>query len=76
MTIDELYYTCYPTHTTETTRVTVDDPKKAEEVKPEQTAENAGEVAEQAIENIKPDAGDQPAETSEADNTSTNNKVQ
>lgn len=66
MTIDDLYATCYPTHATEPTRMTVDTPKKAEEVKPEQTAENAGEVAEQAIENIKP-------ETTEQDNTSTNN---
>ncbi len=64
MTIDDLFYTCYPTHATEPTRMTVATPKKAEEVKPEQTAENAGEVAEQAIENIKPDAGEQPAETS------------
>lgn len=66
MTIDDLYATCYPVHATEPPRMTVDAPKKAEEVKPEQTAENAGEVAEQAIENIKP-------ETTEADNTSTNN---
>ena len=63
MTIDDLYATCYPVHATEPTRMTVDVPKKAEEVKPEQTAEKAGEVAEQAIENIKPDAGEQPAET-------------
>lgn len=63
MTIDDLYATCYPVHATEPTRMTVEMPKKAEEVKPEQTAENAGEVAEQAIENIKPDAGDQLAET-------------
>ena len=66
MTIDDLYNTCYPTHATEPPRMTVDAPKKAEEVKPEQTAENAGEVAEQAIENIQP-------ETNEQDNTSTNN---
>lgn len=66
MTIDDLYATCYPVHATEPTRVTVDVPKKAEEVKPEQTAENAGEVAEQAIENINP-------ETSEQVNTTTNN---
>lgn len=72
MTIDDLYATCYPTHATEPTRMTVDAPKKAEEVKPEQTAEKAGEVAEQTIENINPDAGDQPAGTTEADNTSTN----
>lgn len=71
MTIDDLYNTCYPKHATEPTRMTVDTPKKAEEVKPEQTAEKAGEVAEQAIENIKPDAGEQPAET--LDNKSTNN---
>lgn len=63
MTIDDLYATCYPVHATEPPRMTVDAPKKAEEIKPEQTAENAGEVAEQAIENIKPDAGEQPAET-------------
>ena len=71
MSIDDLYATCYPVHATEPPRMTVDAPKKAEEVKPEQTAENAGEVAEQAIENIKPDAGEQPAET--LDNKSTNN---
>lgn len=65
MTIDDLYATCYPVHATEPPRMTVDVPKKAEEVKPEQTAENAGEVAEQAIENIKPDAGEQPAETTQ-----------
>lgn len=63
MTIDDLYATCYPVHATEPPRMTVDVPKKADEVKPEQTAENAGEVAEQAIEKIKPDAGEQPAET-------------
>ena len=66
MTIDDLYNTCYPQHATEPTRMTVDVPKKAEEVKPEQTAENAGEVAEKAIENIQP-------ETNEQDNTSNNN---
>lgn len=65
MTIDDLFYTCYPTHATEPPRMTVDAPKKAEEVKPEQTAENAGEVAEQAIENITP-------ETTEQVNTTTN----
>lgn len=63
MTIDDLYATCYPVHATQPPRMTVEQPKRAEEVKPEQTAENAGEVAEQAIENIKPDAGEQPAET-------------
>lgn len=73
MTIDDLYATCYPTHANEPTRMTPEAPKKAEEVKPEQTAEKAGEVAEQAIENIQPDAGEQPAKTTEADNTSTNN---
>lgn len=73
MTIDDLYYTCYPQHATEPTRMTPEAPKKAEEVTPEQTAEKAGEVAEQAIENIKPDAGEQPAKTTEADNTSTTN---
>lgn len=66
MTIDDLYATCYPVHATEPPRMTVDAPKKAEEVKPEQTAENAGEVAEQAIENIQP-------ETTEQVNTTTNN---
>lgn len=59
MTIDDLYATCYPVHATEPTRMTVDVPKKAEEVKPEQTAENAGEVAEKAIENIQPETTDQ-----------------
>ena len=59
MTIDDLYATCYPTHATEPTRMTVDVPKKAEEIKPDQTAENAGEVAEQAIENIQPEATEQ-----------------
>lgn len=63
MTIDDLYATCYPVHATEPTRMAVEQPKKAEEIKPDQTAEKAGEVAEQAIENIKPDAGDQPTET-------------
>ena len=66
MTIDDLYNTCYPQHATEPTRMTVDAPKKADEVKPEQTAENAGEVAEQVIENIQP-------ETTEQVNTTTNN---
>ena len=66
MTIDDLYATCYPKHATEPTRMAVEMPKKAEEVKPEQTAENAGEVAEQAIENIQP-------ETTEQVNTTTNN---
>ena len=70
MTIDDLYATCYPVHATEPPRMTVDAPKKAEEVKPEQTAEKAGEDAEKALENIKPDAGEQPAET--LDNKSTN----
>jgi len=59
MTIDDLYATCYPVHATEPPRMTVDTPKKAEEVKPEQTAENAGEVAEQAIENINPETTEQ-----------------
>ena len=63
MTIDDLYATCYPVHATEPPRMTVGAPKKAEEVKPEQTAEKAGEDAEKALENIKPDAGEQPAET-------------
>lgn len=76
MTIDDLYETCYPTHTTEPTRVTPEMPKKAEEVKPEQTAENAGEMAEKAIENIKPDAGEQPAKTTEQDNTSNNTSAE
>lgn len=65
MTIDDLYATCYPVHATEPTRLTVDTPKRAEEIKPDQTAEKAGEVAEQAIEDIKPDAGEQPAEPSD-----------
>ena len=69
MTIDDLYATCYPTHATEPTRMTVEMPKKAEEVKPEQTAENAGEVAEKAIENIQP-------ETTEQDNTSNNTSAE
>lgn len=69
MTIDDLYATCYPVHATEPTRMTVDVPKKAEEVKPEQTAEKAGEDAEKALENIKPDAGEQPAETTTQGNT-------
>ena len=69
MTIDDLYATCYPVHATEPPRMTVDAPKKAEEVKPEQTAENAGEVAEQAIENIQP-------ETTEQDNTSNNTSAE
>lgn len=73
MTIDDLFATCYPVHATESTRMAVEQPKKAEEVKPDQTAEQAGEMAEKAIENIKPDAGEQPAKTTEADNTSTNN---
>lgn len=71
MTIDDLYATCYPVHATEPPRMTIDVPKKAEEVKPEQTAENAGEVAEKAIENIQPEAGEQPAETT--GNMPTNN---
>lgn len=69
MTIDDLYATCYPVHATEPPRMTVDVPKKAEEVKAEQTAENAGEVAEQAIENIQP-------ETTEQDNTSNNTSAE
>ena len=69
MTIDDLYATCYPVHATEPPRMTVDAPKKAEEVKPEQTAENAGEVAENAIENIQP-------ETTEQDNTSNNTSAE
>ena len=69
MTLDDLYSTCYPVHATEPTRMTVDTPKKAEEVKPEQTAEKAGEVAEQAIENIKP-------ETTEQVNTTTNTSAE
>lgn len=69
MTIDDLYETCYPTHATEPTRMTPETPKKAEEVKPEQTAENAGEVAEKVIENIQP-------ETTEQDSTSTNTSAE
>ena len=63
MTLDDLYATCYPVHATEPPRMTVDAPKKAEEVKPEQTAENAGEVAEQAIENIIPESTEQVSTT-------------
>lgn len=63
MTLDDLYATCYPVHATEPPRMTVDVPKKAEEVKPEQTAENAGEVAEQAIENINPETTEQVSTT-------------
>ena len=69
MTLDDLYATCYPVHATEPPRMTVDVPKKAEEVKPEQTAEKAGEVAEQAIENIKP-------ETTEQVNTTNNTSAE
>lgn len=69
MTLDDLYATCYPVHATEPTRMTVDVPKKAEEVNPEQTAENAGEVAEQAIENIQP-------ETTEQVNTTNNTSAE
>lgn len=76
MTIDDLYATCYPVHATEPTRMTPGMPKKADEVKPEQTAEKAGEMAEKAIEDIKPDAGEQPAKTTEADNTSTNTSAE
>ena len=71
MTINDLYETCSPKHATEPTRMTVDTVKPAEEIKPEQTAESAGEMAEKAIEDIKPDAGEQPAETTNTDNTST-----
>lgn len=70
MTIDDLYYTCYPKHATQPARMTVDTVKPAEEIKPEQTAESAGEMAEKAIEDIKPDAGEQPAETTNTDSTS------
>ena len=75
MTIDDLYATCYPVHATEPPRMTVDQPKKAEEVKPEQTAEKAGEVAEKAIENIEPDAGEQPAETTQGSMPNTSAEV-
>lgn len=69
MTIDDLYATCYPTAEKTPTLATPEAPKKAEEVKPEQTAEKAGEVAEKAIENIQP-------ETTEQDNTSNNTSAE
>lgn len=75
MTIDDLYATCYPVHATEPTRMTVDTPKKAEEVKPEQTAENAGEVAEQAIENIQPETTEQVNTTNNTSAVSTESEL-
>lgn len=75
MTIDDLYATCYPVHATEPPRVTVDVPKKAEEVKPEQTAENAGEVAEKAIENIQPETTEQVTTTNNTSAVSTESEL-
>lgn len=75
MTLDDLYATCYPVHATEPTRMTVDTPKKAEEVKPEQTAENAGEVAEQAIENINPESTEQVNTTTNTSAESTESEL-
>lgn len=77
MTIDDLYDTCYPPHATEPTRVTVEAPKQAEEVNPEQTAEKAGEVAENAIENINPETNEQgnmPTNTSAESTEGVNNE--
>lgn len=75
MTIDDLYATCYPVHATEPPRMTVDVPKKAEEVKPEQTAENAGEVAEKAIENIQPETTEQVNTTNNTSAESTESEL-
>lgn len=75
MTIDDLYTTCYPVHATEPPRMTVDVPKKAEEVKPEQTAENAGEVAEKAIENIQPETTEQVNTTNNTSAESTESEL-
>ena len=51
MTIEDLYNTCCPKHATEPTRVTPDI-KQPEQIKPEQTAETAGEEAEKVIEKM------------------------
>lgn len=75
MTIDDLYATCYPVHATEPQRMTPDAPKKAEEVKPEQTAENAGEVAEKAIENIQPETTEQVNTTNNTSAESTESEL-
>lgn len=69
MTIDDLYATCYPPAEQTPTPMIPNVPKQADDVKPEQTAEKAGEVAEKAIENINP-------ETTEQDNTSNNTSAE
>lgn len=70
MTIDDLYYTCYPTHATQPPRMTPDtvpnEPQTAdaaENIPPTATAENAGNMAEKAIEDI-PETGSMPESTS------------
>lgn len=80
MTIDELYYTCYPTHATQPVRMTPDtvpnEPQAAdaaENIPQAATAENAGNMAEKAIENI-PETGNMP-ETTTTGNTPNNERA-
>lgn len=69
MTIDDLFYTCYPKHATQPPRMTPDtvpnEPQAAdaaESIPQTATAENAGNMAEKAIENI-PETGIMPETT-------------
>ena len=74
MTIDDLFNTCYPTHATQPTRVTPDTVPQAadvaENIPQAAIAENAGNMAEKAIENI-PETGSMP-ETTTTGNTPNN----
>lgn len=74
MTIDDLFYTCYPKHATQPPRMTPDMAPQAaddaESIPQAATAENAGNMAEKAIEDI-PETGSMP-ETTTTGNTPNN----
>lgn len=74
MTIDDLFYTCYPKHATQPPRMTPDTTPQAadeaEKIPQAATAENAGSMAEKAIEDI-PETGTMP-ETTTTGNTPNN----
>ena len=74
MTIDDLFYTCYPKHATQPPRMTPDTAPQAaddaEKIPQAATVENAGNMAEKAIEDI-PETGSMP-ETTTTGNTPNN----
>ena len=66
MTIDDLFETCCPSAT----------PTPASQPAPLQTAEKAGEIAEKAIEDIKPETPLEPIEEQPAEPTEITTKTE